>query len=349
MKIAMLLSGGVDSSVSLALLKEKGFDVNAFYLKIWLEDELSSLNNCPWEDDLRYARAVCEKLDVPLEVIPLQKEYNEKIIAYTVSEARAGRTPNPDVLCNPRIKFGAFFDAVGKKFDKIATGHYAQAEKRDGITYLKKSADKMKDQTYFLSQLSQEQLSRAIFPIGHLAKNEVRALAKKYTLPNAERKDSQGLCFLGKIKFDEFLRKHLGTRNGDLIELETGKKIGEHNGFWFYTIGQRHGIRLSGGPWYVAEKNAEKNIVSISNSKTNEEDTGKNFLVRNIHWVADMPAPDNLTVKIRHGERETPCTIKTLPDGALEVSLKKPESGVASGQFAVFYNKEYCLGGGVIA
>ncbi|MCI0542225.1 tRNA 2-thiouridine(34) synthase MnmA [bacterium] len=355
MKIAMLLSGGVDSSAALALLKEAGHDVYAFYLKIWLEDELASFNACPWEEDVRYARKVCEKLSVPFKIIPLQKEYSERIITYTISETRAGRTPNPDMLCNPRIKFGAFYDAI-RGYDKIATGHYAQIEQgekmggKDGFVRLKRSADTLKDQTYFLSQLSQEQLARALFPIGHLQKKEVRGLAEKFGLPNAKRKDSQGLCFLGKIEFDEFLKKHLGEKEGELVEKETGKILGEHNGFWFYTIGQRHGMGLSGGPWYVAGKDVEKNIVFVSREKTSEGAARKNLTVRDMHWISSTPKNLNeLTVKIRHGKRETPCTIARLPDISLEVTLSTPEEGIAPGQFAVFYQGEYCLGGGVIA
>src|SRR3989344_1035324 len=188
MKIAVLVSGGVDSSVALAFLKNKGHDVTAFYLKIWLEDELSYLGNCPWEEDLRYARAVCEQLSVPLRVVSLQKEYWERVVSYTVRSVKKGLTPNPDMLCNREIKFGIFYEKYGATFDKIATGHYAQIEERKGKTHLKRSPDPIKDQTYFLALLSQEQVAKALFPIGHLLKKEVRAIAEEYDLATKRRK-----------------------------------------------------------------------------------------------------------------------------------------------------------------
>jgi tRNA (5-methylaminomethyl-2-thiouridylate)-methyltransferase len=350
MKIAALVSGGVDSSVSLRLLKEASHDITAFYLKIWLEDEMAFLGECPWEDDLRYVRAVCAKAGVPLEIVPFQKEYWERIVSYTINEVKRGRTPNPDVLCNTRVKFGAFYDVFGKDFDKIATGHYAQTEERDGIAYLKRSPDLMKDQTYFLSQLSQAQVARALFPIGGFQKGEVRALAEKFNLPNADRPDSQGLCFLGKIRFDKFLEFHLGKKTGDLIDYETGKKLGEHDGFWYYTIGQRRGIHLSGGPWYVVKKDAEQNIVYISNAWRSLETARDTFEVEDLNWIAgEKPKKKKLDVKIRHGAKMYSCTLHEIGSGKLRVNLDAPDTGIAPGQFAVFYDGEYCLGGGVIS
>jgi tRNA-specific 2-thiouridylase len=369
MKIAVLVSGGVDSSVVLRLLKEEGHELHAFYLKIWLEDELSFLGECPWEDDLSYVRAVCEQAGVPLTVVPFQKEYWERVVAYTIDEVKHGRTPNPDMLCNARIKFGAFLDFLSGKsnpefvegydlngFDKIATGHYAQAEERDGKTFLKMSPDPIKDQTYFLSQLTQEQVSKALFPIGKYEKHEVRALAEKFKLPNAKRKDSQGICFLGKIPFDKFLEYHLGKQSGKLIEYETGKVIGEHDGFFYYTVGQRRGIRLSGGPWYVVDKNPETNEVFISHGEHHELLAKDTFIVGGLNWIAGHPSRGfgmvgskmELQVKVRHGAKMYPATIEYLEDDKLEVTLKEKDPGVAAGQFAVFYDGEYCLGGGTI-
>jgi tRNA U34 2-thiouridine synthase MnmA/TrmU len=404
MRIAALVSGGVDSSVSLRLLKDAGHDITAFYLKIWLEDEMSFLGECPWEDDLQYVRAVCDQAGVPLEVVPFQKEYWERIVGYTIDEVKKGRTPNPDVLCNTRVKFGAFYDAVGHGFDRIATGHYAQTEEvacrsdRSGgasalpkgsldplrlgeasklgttMTMLKRSPDPVKDQTYFLSQLSQAQVARAMFPIGGFEKAQVRALAEKFALPNASRPDSQGLCFLGKIRFDKFLEFHLGKKKGDLIDYETGRKLGEHDGFWYYTIGQRRGIHLSGGPWYVVGKKPEENIVYISNAWRSLETARDTFEVEGLNWISGKPdslcrpelvsgpqentgrsrnefgmTGQKLQVKVRHGAKLYGCGLRELENGRLEVKLDETDAGIAPGQFAVFYDGEYCLGGGMIA
>ena len=349
-KIAVLVSGGVDSSVALALLKEAGFDVTAFYIKIWLEDELAFLGDCPWEDDLRYVRAVTEQLEVPLEIVPLQKEYWERVVNATIDEVKAGRTPNPDMLCNSRIKFGAFWDAIGDGYTSIATGHYAQVEERNGEVYLKRAPDLVKDQTYFLSQLSQSQLSRALFPIGLYSKPEVRVLAEKLALPNAKRKDSQGICFLGKIPFDEFLRQHLGTKKGPLVEGETGKTVGEHDGFWYFTIGQRAGIGLSGGPWYVVEKDVVTNTVFISHATYRAARAQRSLFVTGLNWFNEQPEDGAvLSVKLRHGPKEYQCQVQWQDMETLEVFLQREaDAGVASGQYAVFYRGDYCLGGGVI-
>jgi tRNA (5-methylaminomethyl-2-thiouridylate)-methyltransferase len=351
MKIAVLVSGGVDSSVALRLLKEEGHELTAFYLKIWLEDELSFLGECPWEDDLQYVRAVCEQAGVPLEVVPFQKEYWERVVSYTVNEVKEGRTPNPDMLCNARIKFGAFYDYIANKdFDKIATGHYAWTEERDGKAVLMMSPDPIKDQTYFLSQLSQVQVAKALFPIGKMEKSEVRKLAEKFDLPNAKRKDSQGICFLGKIPFDKFLEYHLGKRPGKLIEYETGKVLGEHDGFFYYTVGQRRGIRLSGGPWYVVKKDPEKNEIFISHGAHHDLLARDTFIVSKLNWIAgEQPEKTELLVKIRHGEKMYPATVEYQADEIVKVLLKEKDPGVAEGQFAVFYDGEICLGGGVIA
>ncbi len=351
MKIAILISGGVDSSVALKRLQEQGHDLTAFYLKIWLEDELAYLGDCPWEEDLKFVRAICKKAGVPLEVISLQKEYWEEVVEYTLSEVKQGRTPNPDILCNQRVKFGKFYDKIHDSFEKIATGHYAQVEEKEGLFYLKKAPDPIKDQTYFLSHLSQAQLSRALFPIGDLPKQEVRELAKKYNLPNQDRKDSQGICFLGKIKFSEFLKHHLGEKPGSIIDLDSGKKVGEHPGFWFYTIGQRHGLGLSGGPWFVVRKNTYKNEIYIS--REYQEEVRDHFQVEKLHWIAKTPLKPGetheLDLKVRHGEsfHQGQVTLEN-PDKA-QVTITGSDQGFAPGQFAVFYDGDYCLGGGVIS
>ena len=391
MKIAVLVSGGVDSSVALRLLKDQGHDLTAFYLKIWLEDELSFLGDCPWEEDLKYVQAVCKLVDVPLQVVNLQEEYHNKVVSYAISEVSAGRTPSPDLFCNKLIKFGCFLEKFGDQFDKVATGHYAQTQeinvpfiklknplkwfdrlttngfykpfalslskglserfqkKFNGKFLLRKAVDPIKDQTYFLSHLDQNQLSKILFPIGNLQKSQVRELAQKYDLPNKDRKDSQGICFLGKIKFSDFIKHHLGIKKGDLVEFETGKKVGEHEGFWYYTLGQRKGIRLSGGPWFVVKKDTQKNIVYISNKYFTPEKKRDILTVSSFNWISGQkPENKNLQVKIRHGEQIYNCTLDFNYDDSAVVKLDKQDQGLAPGQFAVFYDGDICLGCGVI-
>ncbi len=350
MKVAVLVSGGVDSSVALRLLKEQGHDVTAYYLKIWLEDELAYLGDCPWEQDLAYVRQVCEQGGVPLKIINLQKEYHEKVVGYAIGEIKAGRTPNPDIFCNKLIKFGAFLDHIDGSYDKIASGHYAQLKEENGVFKLMRAPDPIKDQTYFLSGLSQEQLSCLIFPIGHLQKFEVRALAQKYDLPNKDRKDSQGICFLGKIKFRDFIKHNVGTQTGDIIEAETGKKLGEHEGFWFYTIGQRSGIGLSGGPWYVVSKDIDENIVYVSGEYYSDDKKRDRVTISDFNPTAgialdEIKVLDNLQVKLRHGEHMTDCSFE---EGST-IKLAEQDQGIAAGQFAVLYSDDICLGSGVIS
>lgn len=390
----MLISGGVDSSVALRLLKDEGHDITAFYLKIWLEDELAYLGECPWEEDLKYVEEVCKQADVPLEVVPLQREYWDRVVSYTIAEAKAGRTPNPDIFCNQRVKFGAFFDRIDDSFEKVATGHYARVGEfpmsnfqypnesdssaslgmTDSGYVLKMAPDGIKDQTYFLSHISQQQLSRLLFPIGHLKKSEVRELAEKYELPNRHRKDSQGICFLGKVPFREFLKHHLDEKPGDFIEQATGKVVGQHLGYWFYTVGQRKGLNLSGGPWFVVGKDIEKNRVYLANGYEPEEVYRDEFEVGTVHFINDQFSIEefsvlsdqlsvksdqsaklktNLFVKIRHGATMHPCHLETLENGGYKVFLENKVHGVAPGQFGVFYwqlsdEETICLGGGMI-
>ena len=351
MKIAVLLSGGVDSSVALKLLKEEGkHEITAFYLKIWLEDELSFLGECPWEEDMKYVRAVCEQLDVPLEIVPLQKEYMERVVTYVLAELKQGRTPSPDILCNERIKFGAFYDCIDPSYEKIATGHYAQVIEDDsGLSQLMRAPDPVKDQTYFLSSLRQEQVARALFPIGSLMKNRVRELAEEFDLPTKVRKDSQGICFLGKISYPDFVRFHLGEKEGDIVEYETGEKKGGHKGVWFHTIGQRQGLGLSGGPWYVVKKDLEKNIVYISHKNGIESQLRDNCIVNTVHWIAGSPPEGTqVSVKLRHGPNMTDAFIRDLGNNKFKVSLAEPDKGIAPGQSCIFYKDTICLGRGVI-
>ena len=349
MKIAILLSGGVDSSVALNVLKRRGsHDLTAFYLKIWLEDELAYMGDCPWEDDLEFARAACEQAGVALEVISLQTEYHKRVVQYALNELRAGRTPSPDIFCNQRIKFGAFFAQIDRDYDKVASGHYAQIVQTRGKYWLQRAPDPVKDQTYFLSHLSQQQLARALFPIGHLYKRQVRELAQEFDLPNKDRKDSQGICFLGKIRFPEFVKAHLGERPGDIVELETGKVLGRHKGFWFYTIGQRQGLGLGSGPWFVVKKDVEKNIIYVSHKDHVQAYARKQFIAGEVNWIAEAPQKTDLQLKLRHGPELTDCHIEFLDGGRLRVTMARPDTGIAPGQFAVFYDGDICLGGGKI-
>ncbi|MFH0943756.1 MAG: tRNA 2-thiouridine(34) synthase MnmA [Planctomycetota bacterium] len=349
MKTAMLLSGGVDSSVALRLLLDAGeTDVTAFYLRIWLDEDLAFLGECPFEEDLLYARAVCEQAQVPLEVVPLQAEYRRAVVDETLSELRAGNTPSPDILCNSRIKFGCFLEKIDGSFARVASGHYARSERRGGLLRLLRAPDPVKDQTYFLSQLNQEQLARARFPVGDRTKAEVRALAARYGLPNRDRPDSQGICFLGKISYPDFVLAQLGRKTGDIVEQESGRKLGEHRGYWFHTIGQRKGLGLSGGPWFVVGKDVEKNEVLVSHAAHLARCSRDRFTVRDVHWIAGPPDTTSLLTRLRHTPHLEPCEIEFREGDRLEITLQHKDPGVAPGQSAVLYDGEICLGRGVI-
>lgn len=348
-KIAVLVSGGVDSSVALALLKKQGHDVTAFYLKIWLEDELSYLGSCPWQDDLEFVQSVCAQLNVPLQIISMQQVYHDKVVSYMLKDIEQGRTPNPDMLCNQQVKFGAFYDAIDSSFDYVATGHYAQIEHHPEVSILKKGKDPIKDQTYFLAYLSQAQLKKALFPIGGFEKWEVRKLAEQFQLPTATRKDSQGICFLGKFNFADFLKAHLGVKQGEIVEFETKKVLGVHEGYWFYTIGQRQGLGLSGGPWYVVSKDVEKNIIFVSKAYDAVSEHKHGMVVVNFNWNQGFASEKlELDVRFRHGPAVHPCMIDMNQKNIKIVLKHDSRQGIAAGQFAVLYDGDVCLGGGVI-
>ena len=383
--VAMLLSGGVDSSVALHLLLRQNYNVTAFYLRIWLEDELAHLGECPWEDDLQVCQEVCEHAgNVPLETVSLGKEYRESVVQYTVEEAQRGRTPNPDIMCNSRVKFGCFLDYIEEsemEFDYIASGHYARLEDvTEHNTPTKKrlfrAPDPVKDQSYFLCALTQQQLSKVIFPIGTYQKSEVRELASHFQLPNRNRPDSQGLCFLGKVKFDDFLSSYLGNRPGDVVDALNGEVIGRHNGLWYHTVGQRKGIgkvmfplATARGPWYVVAKDQTQDKVYVSN-RYDEEDFAKarsEFEVEDVRWIlGDTPTEmidDNssenrhwkevrIDMKIRHGPRIVKGSLLLKDDGLTgNVCLDIKDGGLAPGQYVVFYKEDTdeCLGAGVIS
>ncbi|KAG2328502.1 hypothetical protein Bca52824_011230 [Brassica carinata] len=360
LRVAVLLSGGVDSSVALRLLHAAGHSCTAFYLKIWFQEGFENFwNQCPWEDDLKYAKHVCEQVDVPLEVVHLTDEYWERVVSYIIEEYRCGRTPNPDVLCNTRIKFGAFMDAISDiDYDYIASGHYAKvvhppADQSDSSSVLELSQDMVKDQTYFLSHLSQTQLKRLLFPLGCVKKEEVRKLATQFDLPNKDRKDSQGICFLGKIKFSDFVGRHIGEMEGIILEAETGDFLGNHRGFWFYTIGQRQGLRLPGGPWYVVEKDTKNNVVFVSRNYYSIDKRRRVFRVGSLRWLSGKPSGNvnQLRCKVRHGPGFYSCSFEMEGEGEGDVAvvhLDEDDQGLAAGQFAAFYEGTTCIGSGVI-
>ena len=380
---ALLLSGGVDSSVALHLLLEQGYNVTAFYLKIWLEDELSHLGTCPWEEDIEICQQVCKQAHVPLISVSLQSQYHERVMSHTIHEAAKGRTPSPDILCNSRIKFGTFLDMMeerynddSNRFDVIASGHYAQVRYNASTDryQLFRAPDPVKDQSYFLCALDQNQLSRLAFPIGNLEKSQVRYLAdNKFKLPNRHRADSQGLCFLGKLKFSDFLSANLGAKPGPIVDALNGNVIGEHDGVWYHTVGQRkglgpylHPLATSQGPWYVVAKDPGKDVVYASNQYDQEvfEQTRSECYVEDIHWIAGNPPRDaslnteplQLQMKIRHGPRLVSGTLEmnvgdegsNSTEGRIKLDTK--DGGLAAGQYVVFYNDEAeCLGGGIIS
>jgi len=364
LRCAVLLSGGVDSSVSLALAKAAGHDVEAFYLQIWFQEDFRNFwGQCPWEEDLEYCKAVCSKLGVQLHVVPMTDDYWSRVVSASIDEIRRGRTPNPDLLCNSRVKFGAFLDHldgidVTGGFDRVVSGHYARivrgVDEASGAAPVRLSLtpDATKDQTYFLAGLTQAQLRRCMFPIGHLTKAEVRAAAHALDLPTKDRKDSQGICFLGKVPFDEFVEEHLGEWPGPLVDEATGDVVGYHRGFWFFTVGQRKGIGLPGGPWFVCRKDVRHNVVYISNRYADRQQGRDCFVCGPVSWLSgepvDLSALADLRVKVRHGPNLYRCAARHQPSGLVEVQLERADQGLAAGQYAVFYAGGECLGSAVM-
>lgn len=352
-KIALLLSGGVDSSVALYRLKEQGYTPDCFYIKIGPEEDTEW--NCTSEEDLEMATAVCRRFGCKLEVVDLHHEYWDKVVAYTMDKVKAGLTPNPDVMCNKLIKFGCFEEKAGHTYDLIATGHYATTAVVDGKKWLATSPDPVKDQTDFLAQLDTFQLKKAIFPIGDLYKHEVREIAEREHLVTAKRKDSQGICFLGKINYNDYVRRFLGEREGYVVNADTNKKMGKHKGYWFYTIGQRHGLGFGGGPWYVVKKDIKYNIVYISNKIDLMNYESDELCLRNVHFITEDPWGDipaegiRICFKIRHSP-EYLTGIITKKEDVYHIKADAPIQGIAPGQFGVLYDADHrlCYGSGEI-
>lgn len=385
MNIALLLSGGVDSAVALHLLYEQGFRPDLYYIKIGMDtDDLT----CTAEEDIELSEATARRYGLKLEVVDLQKEYWDRVVAYTMEHVKQGLTPNPDVMCNKLIKFGAFEEKVGHAYDRIATGHYARVlttpslpenaqvegfdlsgaravslvEGKELTAYapvaetrwLGTAPDPVKDQTDFLAQLSLAQMDKIMLPIGHLMKDEVRSIALDAKLPPARRKDSQGICFLGKINYSDFVRRFLGERPGSVIEIESGRKIGEHRGYWFHTIGQRKGLGLGGGPWFVVKKDIEKNILYVSRGYDTILQYNKAFTLAGFHFLTADPWPlegeFDITFKVRHTDRFRKGKLYRS-NGVFRVVGDDMIQGVAPGQFGVVYDaaSRVCIGSGEIS
>lgn len=354
MNVAALVSGGVDSAVSVYQLLEQGFRPHLFYIKIGPDKDTEW--NCTSEEDVEICRWLARKFDLPFDIVDLHREYWDMVVGYTMDKARQGLTPNPDVMCNKLIKFGCFEQQVGKDFDFTATGHYATITHQDGLVWLSTSPDPVKDQTDFLAQIDYLQVKKLMFPIGHLWKHQVRDIAQRAGLLNAERKDSQGICFLGNIDFRDYIKAHLGENPGDVRELETGHKIGEHRGLWFYTIGQRKGLGFSGGPWFVVKKNVKRNILFVSHGYDPEKVYKQHIEMNKLHFITANPwdkEPSDLehriTFKIRHTPEFNSGTISQV-NGIWRIKADEKIHGVAPGQYCVVYDEQHhlCYGSGEI-
>jgi tRNA-specific 2-thiouridylase len=349
-KVYVGLSGGVDSSVSAALLQKAGYDVSGVFIKVWQPD----LGECSQKQDRLDAMRVCAKLDIPFFTLDLEDEYKREIVDYMIAEYKAGRTPNPDVMCNKYIKFGGFFDwAMRQGADFVATGHYAQVKEIDGIFELRAGADKNKDQSYFLWTLTQKQLSRTLFPIGHLLKPEVRKLAEKFGLITAIKKDSQGLCFIGKIDMKEFLKLYIKEKKGKVLD-EQGKIIGEHDGAYYLTIGQRHGFTITKKtpgdmPYYVIAKDAVKNTITVSQKPPTSDAASNVVEIKKVNWtLGEQPdLSKTYSARLRYRAPLEKCILRENKNG-VELHFEHPQKAVTEGQSAVIYDEEICLGGGII-
>ena len=352
-KIIVGMSGGVDSSVAALLLIEQGFAVEGLFMKNWEEDD--DADYCAAAKDLADAQAVCERLGIPLHSVNFASEYWERVFRHFLDEYSAGRTPNPDILCNREIKFHAFLDhALTLGADRIATGHYARTRVVDGHTRLLRGVDDGKDQSYFLHALSEYQLQHALFPVGELPKREVRKIAREHGLATHDKKDSTGICFIGERRFDTFLQRYLPARPGD-IQSDSGELLGRHNGLMYYTLGQRKGLGIGGlqhadeAPWYVVDKDLANNVLIVAQGQNHPRLYHDTLETGHIHWIngADS-ALARCTAKIRYRQPDQRCTLANLSGDRHVVHFEKPQRAITPGQSIVFYDDEVCLGGAII-
>jgi tRNA-specific 2-thiouridylase len=350
-RVIVGMSGGVDSSVAAWLLKQQGYEVVGLFMKNWEDDDTDEY--CTSREDLVDAVSAADVLGIDIEAVNFSAEYRERVFRNFLAEYQAGRTPNPDVLCNSEIKFKAFLDhAIGMGAQWIATGHYAQVRRRDGRVELLKAADASKDQSYFLYRLTQQQLSRNLFPLGTMLKRDVRALARQIGLANHAKRDSTGICFIGERPFREFLMRYLPTAPGPM-RTPDGREVGTHQGLMYYTIGQRQGLGIGGPgePWYVAGKDMAHNTLTVVQGHDHPALLSSALEAGQLTWIAGAPpgVPHACAAKTRYRQHDAACTLEALEDGVCEVRFERPQWAVTPGQSLVLYDGEVCLGGGIIA
>lgn len=353
---AVLVSGGVDSAVVVHRLAEQGRPMHLFYIRIGMDNDEG---DCSAEEDIEMCTLIARRYGLPLDVVSLHREYWDNVMEYALRTVRAGLTPNPDIMCNSIIKFGYFEQRWGRDFAVTATGHYASTVvDGQGRKWLATAVDPVKDQTDFLARISGSQLQHLEFPLGSLPKSQVRAIAAQAKLPNALRRDSQGICFLGKINYNDFIRRHLGEKPGPIIELETGRLLGRHRGYWFHTIGQRKGLGLSGGPWFVVRKNVEENVLYVSRGYDTDKQYGRTLHLAEMHFITADPWGEGARagVEVRFKNRHSPefiagRLVKLDAPGEYVVESQKDVQGIAPGQFCAIYDADarLCYGSGIIS